>query len=107
MYVYGSLCTFIWNVITLHLGTFPDTIGVGFPLYGISSYITYRFSSYDLSPVFTPNSNYVFQSFQSAENYFGVDVFQPLHIYAESLLLVFLLGLNGRLILYNRLAFTN
>lgn len=78
--VISALCTFIWNVVMLPLGPLPDITGVGFSLYGISSYVPYRFSSYDLVPIFTPNSNYVFQSFQSAKNYFGMDVFQPVHI---------------------------
>lgn len=49
----------------------------------------------------------MFRSFQLAENYFGVDVFQPVHIYAEILILVVNFGLNNGLILCNRLAYTN
>lgn len=49
----------------------------------------------------------MFWSFQTAENYFGMDVFQPVQIYAETLILVVNFGLKNGLILCNRLAYTN
>lgn len=41
----------------------------------------------------------MFGSFQTAENYFGMDVFQPVHIYVETLILVVNFGLKNGLTL--------